>query len=77
MGDWLLFANNLVLGLFFLPTLFEPQARVHPITAAVYTVMIAIGAIGYTLNGQWLPAVPTAFGVLCWAIMLAKSIRKP
>ena len=75
-GDLLLFLNNLVLGLFFLPTLLRADSRVHPLTALVYVVMIAVGAVGYGVNGQWLPAVPTAVGSVLWLVMLVKSTRR-
>ena len=75
-GDWLLFANNAVLGIMFVPTLLRSDTRVHPLTAAVYVVMIAIGAAGYFLNGQYLPGIPTAIGSVLWAVMLWKSTRK-
>ena len=76
MGDYLLFLNNTVLGIFFLPTLLKKDSKVHPLTAVVYVVMITIGAAGYFLNGQWLPGIPTAIGALLWLVMLWKS-RQP
>ena len=75
MGDYLLFLNNVVLTAFFVPTLLKPKANVHSLTAAVYVVMIAIGAYGYALNGQWLPAIPTAFGSFAWFLMLLKGLK--
>lgn len=74
-GDWLLFLNNAVLGVMFLPTLLKKECNVHPATAATYVVMIAVGAAGYFINGQWLPGIPTAVGSLMWGVMLAKVMR--
>ena len=74
-GDLLLLLNNVVLSAVFIPTLLKPGANVSVVTAGVYVVMIAVGAAGYFMNGQWGPGVATAVGSGLWGIMLIKSIR--
>ena len=74
-GDFLLFINNVVLTIMFLPTVLKKDSRIDVKTGLVYVPMIAIGAIGYLMNGQIAPAIPTAIGSLLWAIMTVKSWR--
>lgn len=75
-GDTLLFVNNLVLTMFLVPTVMKRKANVHWLTAAVYVPMIIMAAIGYALNGQWWPMVPTIIGALLWFVLLLKSWRR-
>jgi CHASE2 domain-containing sensor protein len=72
-GDWLLFGNTVVLDIMFVPTLLKRGANVQLGTAGVYVAMIAIGALGYSVNGQWLPVVPAACGSFLWLLMFLKS----
>ena len=74
-GDILLLINNVVLTAMFLPTVLKKDSRIDVKTGIVYVPMIAMGAIGYFINGQIGPAIPTALGSVLWAVMTVKSWR--
>lgn len=73
-GDLLLFAQNAVLDVVFLPALLSPDSRLPIITVLAYVAMVTTGTCGYLLNRQYLPASAAGTGAFMWLAMLAKSV---